>query len=228
MEMDIPANLNGYEEKKREFLERLGSFLNSCGKRPSGKPPIMGYKELDLYSLYNEVVEHGGYHTVVRNVGTWSKIWKRLPNYDSSITDSSYRLKKNYERFLLDFEYHCCPQHKEEATHFQRQNYERHSDFLFEIINPCRNAKRKIDLAPPMEDEYDEFDSTDPEFRPGNEVNRKSKKTKSIVTQDVIIDDILEESKKRSRRYSLCTQEELSAVVLLQNLKYCSLEAVTC
>lgn len=42
--------------------------------------------------------------TVKANVGTWSKIWKQIPNYDPTITDSSYRLRRNYEKYLLDFE----------------------------------------------------------------------------------------------------------------------------
>jgi hypothetical protein len=41
---------------------------------------------------------------VVENIGTWSRIWKSLPNYDKSITDSSFRLKRNYEKHLLDLE----------------------------------------------------------------------------------------------------------------------------
>jgi hypothetical protein len=52
---------------------------------------------------------------VVKNVGTWSKIWKRLGNFDPSITDSSFRLKKNYERYLLDYEYKTYPEHRMQA-----------------------------------------------------------------------------------------------------------------
>lgn len=41
---------------------------------------------------------------VMKNTGTWSKIWKAIPNFDPTITDSSYRLRRNYEKYLLDFE----------------------------------------------------------------------------------------------------------------------------
>jgi len=72
----------------------------------------MGYKELDLHQLFSEVMAYGGFHEVVKKVGTWAKIWKRLDNFDASVTDASYRLKKNYERCLLDYEYKCFPENR--------------------------------------------------------------------------------------------------------------------
>jgi len=71
----------------------INKFMGEIGK-PLSKIPIMGYKELDLYQLFKEVTAYGGFTEVVKNVGTWSKIWKRLGNFDPSITDSSFRLKK--------------------------------------------------------------------------------------------------------------------------------------
>lgn len=77
------------------------------------KLPVMGYKEIDIWEFWSEVMAHGGYSSVTKTVGTWSKIWKKLSNYDPSITDASFRLKKNYERYLLDFEYTLFPERKE-------------------------------------------------------------------------------------------------------------------
>mmetsp|Transcript_21261 Transcript_21261/g.23762 ORF Transcript_21261/g.23762 Transcript_21261/m.23762 type:complete len:462 (+) Transcript_21261:167-1552(+) len=88
---------------RRLWMQHYSQFMALKGKSIS-KIPVMGYKELDLYRLYQEVISYGGFQEVVDNVGTWSKIWKSLPNYDPSITDSSYRLKKNYEKFLYDYE----------------------------------------------------------------------------------------------------------------------------
>jgi len=81
----------------------------------------MGYKELDLFQLFREVTAYGGFNEVVKNVGTWSKIWKRLGNFDPSITDSSFRLKKNYERYLLDYEFKCFPDNRRQAIEFDKQ-----------------------------------------------------------------------------------------------------------
>jgi len=103
------------EERERKiFMQDLNRFMGEVGK-PLSKIPIMGYKELDLFQLFKEVSAYGGFNEVVKNVGTWSKIWKRLGNFDPSITDSSFRLKKNYERYLLDYEYSSFPEHRKQA-----------------------------------------------------------------------------------------------------------------
>jgi len=109
------------EDKERKvFMNDINKFMSEIGK-PLSKIPIMGYKELDLYQLFKEVTAYGGFNEVVKNVGTWSKIWKRLGNFDPSITDSSFRLKKNYERYLLEYEYKCFPDHKQQAVELEKQ-----------------------------------------------------------------------------------------------------------
>jgi len=94
-------------------MDRLHQVMNEMNKSIT-KMPVMGYRELDLYTFYNEVQENGGYSQVTEKVGTWSKIWKRLGNYDTSITDASYRLKKNYEKYLLELEYRQFPDRRRE------------------------------------------------------------------------------------------------------------------
>ncbi|PRP84544.1 hypothetical protein PROFUN_05879 [Planoprotostelium fungivorum] len=105
----LPENYESAERKS--FMMDVNKFMAEAGK-PLFKIPIMGYKELDLFQLFKEVSAYGGFNEVVKNVGTWSKIWKRLDNFDPSITDSSFRLKKNYERYLLDYEHKCFPDNK--------------------------------------------------------------------------------------------------------------------
>jgi len=111
--MSSPAPI-GEEQERRQFMGDLHKFMAEMGK-PLSKIPIMGYKELDLFQLFREVISYGGFNEVVKNVGTWSKIWKRLGNFDPSITDSSFRLKKNYERYLLDYEFKCYPDNRRAA-----------------------------------------------------------------------------------------------------------------
>jgi len=115
------VSLSSAEERERKiFMGDINKFMAEIGK-PLSKIPIMGYKELDLYQLFKEVTAYGGFTEVVKNVGTWSKIWKRLGNFDPSITDSSFRLKKNYERYLLEYEYKCFPEHKQQAMEMEKQ-----------------------------------------------------------------------------------------------------------
>lgn len=44
-----------------------------------------------------------------------------MGNFDPSITDSSFRLKKNYERYLLEYEYKCYPEHRQQALELEKQ-----------------------------------------------------------------------------------------------------------
>lgn len=102
---------SGDDKERKQFMAQLSQFFAELGKTMP-QLPVMGYKELDLYTLFTEVLAFGGFMQVVKNVGTWSKIWKKLANYDPSITDSSFRLRKNYERYLLDFEFKHFPEHR--------------------------------------------------------------------------------------------------------------------
>jgi len=116
---NIVSLVHTEEWERKKFMGELNKFMAEIGK-PLSKIPIMGYKELDLFQLFREVVSFGGFNEVVKNVGTWSKIWKRLSNFDPSITDSSFRLKKNYERYLLEFEYKSFPDHRKQAMEFEK------------------------------------------------------------------------------------------------------------
>jgi len=109
----------------------------------------MGYKELDLYQLFKEVTAYGGFTEVVKNVGTWSKIWKRLGNFDPSITDSSFRLKKNYERYLLEYEYKCFPDHKVQAQELEKQMQMKKSQPTGDISPRSEQTKKPLKVSDP-------------------------------------------------------------------------------
>jgi len=84
---------------------------------------------------------------VVKNVGTWSKIWKRLGNFDPSITDSSFRLKKNYERYLLEYEYKRFPQNRTKAaleSSDKQSTHKRTSSGEFDS-SPTPEKKQKLE-----------------------------------------------------------------------------------
>jgi len=130
------ASLSSTEDfERRRFNQDVHRFMTEIGK-PLTKIPIMGYKELDLYQLFKEVISYGGFHEVVKNVGTWSKIWKRLSNFDPSITDSSFRLKKNYERYLLEYELHCFPDHRKQIQEYQERAQLKRSNSQTNLLRP--------------------------------------------------------------------------------------------
>jgi len=144
-------NSSAEERDRKIFMMDLNKFMTEIGK-PLSKIPIMGYKELDLYQLFKEVTAYGGFNEVVKNVGTWSKIWKRLANFDPSITDSSFRLKKNYERYLLEYEYKAFPDHRQQAMEFERQLQLKKSSqtqFLFSQANASSSSSSSNGMSEP-------------------------------------------------------------------------------
>jgi len=146
---DIVSLSSTTEERERKlFMGDINKFMAEIGK-PLSKIPIMGYKELDLFQLFREVTAHGGFIEVVKNVGTWSKIWKRLGNFDPSITDSSFRLKKNYERYLLDYEYKLYPDHKLQALELERQvQLKKQHGVVERPRSPTESIPKKPTIAP--------------------------------------------------------------------------------
>ena len=95
-----------YKSAKKEFYKALYSFHPklSNGGSIMDKPPVLAHQELDLYNFCILVLKCGGFHSVVENEGTWSRIFKALPNYSKTETSASYRLKRIYQKFLYDFE----------------------------------------------------------------------------------------------------------------------------
>jgi len=132
---DIASLSSNEEHERRRFTQDVHRFMAEIGK-PLTKIPIMGYKELDLYQLFKEVISYGGFNEVVKNVGTWSKIWKRLSNFDPSITDSSFRLKKNYERYLLEYELHSFPEHRKQIQEYQERTQLKRSNSQSNLQRP--------------------------------------------------------------------------------------------
>ena len=95
-----------YKSDKKEFYKALYRFHPklSNGGSIMDKPPVLAHQELDLYNFCILVLKCGGFHSVVENEGTWSRIFKALPNYSKTETSASYRLKRIYQKFLLDFQ----------------------------------------------------------------------------------------------------------------------------
>lgn len=217
-------NLVNDEEERRSFNREIHRFMADIGK-PLTKIPIMGYKELDLYQLFKEVVSYGGFSEVVKNVGTWSKIWKRLSNFDASITDSSFRLKKNYERYLLEFEMHRFPDHRKAIQDYHdRSALKRSHSNLSQPHSP-------INLAP---SETTSSSGSQPQ-------SPKKAGKKSIKSED---NDYLPSSRKRKNASNVPSDEEKmkikrnedmmdvssgdetdaeSAVAILHALKFCTM-----
>jgi len=86
---------------RKIFLDDLFKFMQEKGKAVS-RIPIMAKQVLDLYRLYNLVVEKGGLVEVI-NRKLWREITKGL-NLPNSITSAAFTLRTQYMKYLYEYE----------------------------------------------------------------------------------------------------------------------------
>eukprot|EP01080_Neovahlkampfia_damariscottae_P000974 gene974-9881_t len=105
IEKEVKKLIPNLTSKKKDFYFKWYRFMESIHQLPD-KLPIMGFKPLDLFNLYHLVISQGGYEKVnkLHGEGVWIKIFKKIDNYKSTITNASVRLKKYYHNYLLKFE----------------------------------------------------------------------------------------------------------------------------
>jgi hypothetical protein len=89
------------DSKRKEFLDELFQFM-ADRNQPVNRIPIMAKQVLDLYELYNLVVERGGLVEVI-NKKIWREITKGL-NLPSSITSAAFTLRTQYMKYLYPYE----------------------------------------------------------------------------------------------------------------------------
>mmetsp|Transcript_5673 Transcript_5673/g.11943 ORF Transcript_5673/g.11943 Transcript_5673/m.11943 type:complete len:297 (+) Transcript_5673:265-1155(+) len=84
-----------------QFYHDLHNFMAATGN-PIQRLPTLGFKELDLWVLYNEVVKRRGIDAVIAK-----KQWKEVADaldLPASCTDSGFRLRLHYIKYLEAFE----------------------------------------------------------------------------------------------------------------------------
>ena len=90
-----------------DFYWRLENFLQQRFGIQR-RELILGGRPLDLVALYRLVLERGGYKQMEaeskKNKGIWDSVFELLPNYNKEEPSASFRLRKLYEKYLLDFE----------------------------------------------------------------------------------------------------------------------------
>lgn len=90
---------------REAFLKDLYSFMHARGQ-PISKLPSLGYKELDLYLLYQLVIERGGMDEVTRKQ-EWKLVYQDL-GIPTMSTSASYNTRTNYKKYLYLYELEHC------------------------------------------------------------------------------------------------------------------------
>lgn len=83
------------------FYAKLHAFRDDIGE-PIQRLPTLGFKELDLCVLYKEVIKRRGIDSVIAKK-QWKEIAEAL-QLPSSCTDSGFRLRLHYKKYLEAFE----------------------------------------------------------------------------------------------------------------------------
>ncbi|KAM6973585.1 AT-rich interactive domain-containing protein 4A [Aplochiton taeniatus] len=91
-------------EERDYFLQQLYKFMEDRGT-PINKPPVLGYKDLNLFKLFRLVYHQGGCHNIESGT-VWKQIYMDLgiPVLNSA---ASYNVKTAYRKYLYGFEEYC-------------------------------------------------------------------------------------------------------------------------
>ncbi|XP_056623551.1 AT-rich interactive domain-containing protein 4A isoform X2 [Triplophysa dalaica] len=91
-------------EERDHFLQQLYKFMEDRGT-PINKPPVLGYKDLNLFKLFRLVYLHGGCDNI-ESGSIWKQIYMDLgiPVLNSA---ASYNVKTAYRKYLYGFEEYC-------------------------------------------------------------------------------------------------------------------------
>ncbi|XP_054653153.1 AT-rich interactive domain-containing protein 4A isoform X2 [Dunckerocampus dactyliophorus] len=91
-------------EERDHFLQQLYKFMEDRGT-PINKPPVLGYKDLNLFKLFRLVYQHGGCRKIESGT-VWKQVYMDLgiPVLNSA---ASYNVKTAYRKYLYGFEEYC-------------------------------------------------------------------------------------------------------------------------
>ncbi|KAJ8288560.1 hypothetical protein COCON_G00012190 [Conger conger] len=91
-------------EERDHFLQQLYKFMEDRGT-PINKPPVLGYKDLNLFKLFRLVFHQGGCDKI-ESGAVWKQIYMDLgiPVLNSA---ASYNVKTAYRKYLYGFEEYC-------------------------------------------------------------------------------------------------------------------------
>ncbi|KAK7880642.1 hypothetical protein WMY93_032720 [Mugilogobius chulae] len=91
-------------EERDHFLQQLYKFMEDRGT-PINKPPVLGYKDLNLFKLFRLVTVQGGCGSIESGT-VWKQIYIDLgiPVLNSA---AAYNVKTAYKKYLFGFEHFC-------------------------------------------------------------------------------------------------------------------------
>ncbi|KAJ7997052.1 hypothetical protein DPEC_G00224920 [Dallia pectoralis] len=132
------------------FLDQLYCYMEGRGS-PIGKVPNLGFKKIDLFTLYSVVKRLGGYDKVTSQ-RHWKKVYNELGGCPGS-TSAATCTRRHYERLLLPYEEHITGEgaklKRTAASRFTQNKEVIEKSAVVKESGPEHNQKKTVTPPPP-------------------------------------------------------------------------------
>ncbi|KAM4853402.1 AT-rich interactive domain-containing protein 4A [Thomomys bottae] len=187
-------------EERDNFLQQLYKFMEDRGT-PINKPPVLGYKDLNLFKLFRLVNQQGGCNNIDSGA-VWKQIYMDLgiPILNSA---ASYNVKTAYRKYLYGFEEYCRSaniqfrtiHHHEPKVKVEKKDLEEPMEEALKVdqemplIEVKSEPEENIDTNSESEREEIELKSPRGRRKIARDANSIKKETEEEKTEDKLKDD---------------------------------------
>ncbi|XP_054826847.1 AT-rich interactive domain-containing protein 4A [Eublepharis macularius] len=173
-------------EERDNFLQQLYKFMEDRGT-PINKPPVLGYKDLNLFKLFRLVFQQGGCDNI-ESGAVWKQIYMDLgiPILNSA---ASYNVKTAYRKYLYGFEEYC-----------------RSANIQFRTIH--HNDPKVIEVVQKTEEPMEESVKEEPEMSPAEVENEAEENECSSDSEKEEIEQRSPRGRRRLVRDLAATKKE--------------------
>ncbi|XP_006891876.1 PREDICTED: AT-rich interactive domain-containing protein 4A [Elephantulus edwardii] len=167
-------------EERDNFLQQLYKFMEDRGT-PINKPPVLGYKDLNLFKLFRLVYHQGGCDNIDSGA-VWKQIYMDLgiPILNSA---ASYNVKTAYRKYLYGFEEYCRSANIQFRTihHHEPKVKEEKKDFE-ESMEEVLKEDQEMPLVEVKSEPEENIDSNSESER--DEIELKSPRGRRKIVRD--------------------------------------------
>ncbi|XP_009004341.1 AT-rich interactive domain-containing protein 4A isoform X2 [Callithrix jacchus] len=168
-------------EERDNFLQQLYKFMEDRGT-PINKPPVLGYKDLNLFKLFRLVYHQGGCDNIDSGA-VWKQIYMDLgiPILNSA---ASYNVKTAYRKYLYGFEEYCRSANIQFRTiHHHEPKVKEEKKDLEESMEEALKLDQEMPLTEVKSEPEENIDSDSESER--EEIELKSPRGRRRIARDV-------------------------------------------
>ncbi|XP_053458326.1 AT-rich interactive domain-containing protein 4A isoform X2 [Nycticebus coucang] len=167
-------------DERDNFLQQLYKFMEDRGT-PINKPPVLGYKDLNLFKLFRLVYHQGGCDNIDSGA-VWKQIYMDLgiPILNSA---ASYNVKTAYRKYLYGFEEYCRSANIQFRTiHHHEPKVKEEIKDLEEPMEEALKADQEMPLIEVKSEPEENIDSNSESER--EEIESKSPRGRRRIVRD--------------------------------------------